>query len=238
MTLPIRLKNSPLIEAIAEVKFTPSYQPDAVLGVIISQLRQEIIREVIPLPASQIPLEIRQQDLNLKFEATHQILLNEQNQSLLVGPNVFSFSNTEPYIGWSNFKKQSLSLLNMVMPSKLFQKIDGYTLRYINFFTEDIYNNTTLQITIGEKNLTGKKLFTLDKTESNFNTSFTITNNASLPILMKQGSVIDVSTKLDMGKTKLEQDRIEETLEESHTIIKGTFFGLLEDAYIKTFGPE
>ena len=65
--LPIKLEKSPIKEAIFEIRISSSLNNDEVNGVLLPVLRKHFVKNAEPTPIMQIPAEIRDNDVNLRY---------------------------------------------------------------------------------------------------------------------------------------------------------------------------
>ena len=130
-SLPTKLKNEPLIDAIFEVRFVGSMPASVVLpGIFFSKLTgQKIIEQ---LPIAQIPKALRDADQNLKFAAISRI--DWDAFFINVGDFSLSVSCKYPYPGWSKFRDAIIGVVEILNGSGIVEKVERYSLKYIDLF--------------------------------------------------------------------------------------------------------
>src|SRR6056297_2228219 len=85
--IPKSIHPCPIIDAISEIRFNPSTDPDAVYGVLFSAFRRNFsVTEKLPI--TQIPQEIRESDGSL-FWQPHYRMKND-DFVIQIGPRVIS----------------------------------------------------------------------------------------------------------------------------------------------------
>lgn len=115
MRLPIRLEKCPLIDCIIEVRFETNIVNSAVFGVIYNQIRSDYPGTVNNLPISQLPEAIRMSDPNLRFKPLYRI--EGEKTIIQIGSDVINLSSKMPYIGWEDFSRIALKVLNKAFNS-------------------------------------------------------------------------------------------------------------------------
>jgi len=239
--LPSKLKHDTILEAIFELRFEPALPNEAVFGavypIVMGMFRDW---QYIPLPPSQLPDVIRNNDIQFKYQPIHR--LQGKCLSVNIGPRVVSFSVTKPYIGWSEWKSIILNVLNKIYDGKVIRYVERTGLRYINFIEQDVFPliNVTLEI-IGCDVVT--PIATAVRTEikeEEYLKILQLTNNASIPEngQAKKGSLIDI----DVVRNREIPDNafkknLEIILDKSHTVEKQLFFDILKTEFLNELGP-
>lgn len=128
--LPVSLGRSPLVESIFEIRFEPTIAAagDLLPGILFSKLKDSF-PNVEPLPISNVPRSIRDQDPALVFQPSHR--LTGSNMIVQVGDRVLSLSAQE-YPGWLSFKSAIENLLNATIETGFIGAVLRYSFRYIN----------------------------------------------------------------------------------------------------------
>src|SRR5215467_10357493 len=93
MKIPKRLKRNPIIDAIAEVRFTSAVPSDAIIGLVYETVKDKF-GQPNNLPILQLPTELRDKDPNLRYQACYRF--EKPGNVLLVGPHSVALS-TVPY---------------------------------------------------------------------------------------------------------------------------------------------
>ena len=131
--LPIRLRKEPLVEAVCELRVSPTGALHNVLpGYLYATFRDQV-SSLEQLPAGAIPDAMRAQDPNLAFASVMRVTW--RNYFVLIGPRSVALACRLPYPGWQRFKADALELFRSVLQSKLIRGIDRYSVKYVNFFT-------------------------------------------------------------------------------------------------------
>lgn len=243
-TMPVKLKKSPLFEVLFEVRFEPTTPAagDLLPGLLYSQMNADY-PNVIPLAMANIPRQIRDQNPDLLYQASHR--LRGEHHSISVGDRVVALSSTA-YPGWNRFKEMVESVIRGVVSTGLTKNVERFSFRYVNVI-EAPETDRQLPLLNARIELTGsapiERGFHLrvEKDEGNFTTVIQVTPNAkaTIPAVGKavSGLLIDVDTlSVGIGSNFL-TDR-SSLLEEAHSVVKRTFFSLLTPSTLEKMGPE
>lgn len=239
--IPKQLKNCPIIESVAEVRFSTNIDRTAVYGVLYNALKANF-EKTIPLDILQIPEQIRDADPNLKYKPYYKIKHNADPCILIqIGPDVITINNVPTYSGWDAFSKKIFEVLETVFRTEIIGSIDRIALRYINFFegSNIFQGGTNLSIKLMQDEI--PYIQTQLKTEfveDSFRSNVTIINHAisSAKGSKMYGSVIDIDTYRMMALENAVRD-IKSILNELHTYEKRTFFSLLSQEFLKSLNP-
>lgn len=243
-TMPMKVDKSPLFEVLFEIRFEPTTPAagDLLPGLLYSQMKADY-PDVIPLPMANIPRQIRDQNPDLLYQASHR--LRGTHHSISVGDRVVSLSSTD-YPGWNRFKEMVESVIRGVESTGLFKNVERFSFRYINVI-EAPETDRQLPLLNVRIELTGSApiergfLLRVERDEGKFTTVIQITPNskATIPIIGKtvSGLLIDVDT-LSVGLGNEFSTNRSFLLEEAHSVVKRTFFSLLSPSTIEKMGPK
>lgn len=236
MQFPTSIHPCPIIEGIFEIKFNSRIPKPAILGMVYNQFKDEY-PIVENLSASQLPVEIINSDPNFKYKAFHKLV--GDHYIILVGFDVIAITINNTYRGWNDFKPKIVSFLQGINKIGLVESPVSAILRYINLFDGDIYQNINLDITLNNNTIVSNNAqvqFQLD--HGDYIKSLQVSNNvnySTASVSNRLGSIIDVS--VSTFHHDLISNRLEEVIEEMHTIEKDTFFQLLKTPFLQTLNP-
>jgi len=236
--LPIKITPDPILESLVELKFETSIPQDAVFGIIYHALSEVFPGKAENLPILQIPSDIRDQDPNLRFKPVHRIKYN--NFYLQLGPRVVVISNIKQYQGWKEFSELIVKVFQKIVKLNIISKWVDYTLRYINFFSFNILEQSNISLAVGCPGRPYRHAqIVTEIEESGFIHVLKVINNATISFDNKKlfGSTIDISThkKIDDGDLV---GSFRKLLNDSHKIEKKMFFDLLNEDYIQSLNPQ
>ena len=139
--------NNPIIEAVVEISASFNVPSDAIVGILFNSMRQKDHHvELLKLPCSNIPAEIRRMDPNLKDKPTHQ--LSCSNGFVQIGENVLSIGVIMPYVSWGFFMDFIKEIFKLLSDNSLINEVGLVKLRYLNFFKQNVFNNINLSVTM------------------------------------------------------------------------------------------
>lgn len=240
MRTPKRLAKNPIIDAIAEVRFSSSIPNDAVIGLVYSQL-QDTFGKPENLPVLQIPPQLRESDPNLKYQPCYRF--TKPGNVLLVGPHTVALS-TYPYSDWGTASPLLADILTRLHKVRLFERIQRIGLRYINFFESiNILDRSTLVLEVRNTSIASQSVsLRTETTSEDFKVVTQILNNATAEVagVSKKGSILD----FDIAKEDLAipPDSLPTSLMDlfvaANEVADVEFFKLLADDFLLTFGPE
>jgi len=235
--------NSPIDEAVFEIRFASKMQEELLVGAFTFALR-DVILKIDPLPVLQLPIQIRNQDPNLWFVPTHTITLKEyDNIQISIGPRVLVFSNKNPYLGWKKWSEAMFPLLTKLLDTELIEGIQRTGLRYINIFQFPILSNINLKLDFPKRSTQNTFSSTrMEFEEDNFLLVLQVIDNARIigaPSESPYSSVIDIDC---INNTPMSihdfRGNFISLMENSHEKEKDLFFSLLKDDFIESLNPQ
>jgi uncharacterized protein (TIGR04255 family) len=240
MRTPKRLGRNPIIDAIAEVRFSSSIPNDAVIGLVYSKV-EDTFGKPENLPVLQIPLPLRESDPNLKYQPCYRF--TKPGNVLLVGPHTVALS-TYPYSDWGAASPILAAVLERLHEARLFERIQRIGLRYVNFFENvNILDHSTLVLEVRNSSIASQSVsLRTEATSGEFKVVTQILNSATAEVagVSKKGSILD----LDIAKEDLDisPDSLPTSLMNlfaaANEVADIEFFRLLADDFLLTFGPE
>lgn len=239
MALPKNLEPCPINEALVEVRFAPSVPDDAVFGLLYEKLKDQY-PEVAKLPIHQIPDQLREAREDLEFKPHYR--LPGESYIVQIGPRVVSIIDKDDYQGWENLSSCTWKILDKLEDSNVVGDVIRYSVRYTNFFKDNIFEKSKIDISSGDKNLVGRGTYlkTLIESDNSFHSVLQVTNNASMDKGDREvdGSVIDIDTINSRVNGREFFNTYQERINEAHDIEKELFFSLLTEEFLDSFNPE
>lgn len=244
MNIPKKLNPAPLLISAINIKFDSTIPTEAVFGILYQNIQSSLgTFKSFPMPIINIPLEIRENDDNLKFMPVYTLLDESKQYSIQIGGKIASIAYDKAYGkeygGWRDyFRPEIEKFIACIDKSKVIKKIINLEYQNIDFFQdEDMFKNINIKIDYPTE-CTSKQL--------SFSESFEgITNNVNINCSVQAivgnnnaaGSTIDIKTifadsDIDINNTK-------EILEKMHESNKKLFFSIIKEEYINAkFNPE
>lgn len=138
MKVPVELKTIPILEAVYEVRFDTDLPPDTVVGIIFNVFKSDF-KDAVELPVKSLPLEVREKDLNLRYQPHMRMKSNDNKFLLQFGQRVVSLHFSAPhYDRWENFESKIIDVSEKIESLKVAKSFNRVGLRYIDFFEESI----------------------------------------------------------------------------------------------------
>jgi uncharacterized protein (TIGR04255 family) len=241
--MPEKLKLTPLRETFFEVQFEPAIPTagDILPGLLYAEMKAQY-PEVMPLPMANVPRNVRQQNPELHYQASHR--LHGSSGSILVGDRVISLTTLE-YPGWTLFKEKLVSLIKVLRATEQAKTIKRFSFKYINLIEASAEEAQlaflNMKIECGGT-LPSERGF-LIRTELDKGRCTTIVQIAPRSVIKVppvnseiSGLLVDVDTvRFEPGTEFLVKPDL--LLEEAHLVAKETFFSLLAPSTVERLHP-
>lgn len=133
-SLPKKLKQDAIVEALFEIRFEHQSIAEVVLGQLVSATAWSGYRTV-RLPLAELPSSIRESDTNLRFQPVIQLQRPTPGEIIKIGPNMASIHVLSPYPGWSSFNQRIETLISAIYKAVTSPYIARSSLRYVNALT-------------------------------------------------------------------------------------------------------
>ena len=240
MKIPKRLKRNPIIDAVAEVRFTSSLPSEVIIGVVYDNVKDKF-GQPKPLPIMQLPAELREKDPNLRYQACYRF--EKPGNVLLVGSHNVALS-TIPYTDWAAVIPLLTDLLATFEHIKLFQSVERIGLRYINFFEKlNIFEHSTLSIEVKNQSIAAQSIVLRTETAiEGFNVITSVSNTAQAVLAgeAKEGSILDLDIAKDSPEFHGEPlpNALLRLFTDANKLADDAFFGLINQELVAKFEPE
>ena len=234
--LPIKIDPCPIVEAILELRFVTSESWRTLPGLLFAHIRDRY-PEQKELPLAQLPEEIRRREPAFTYQPLVQFL--SRDFLIQFGPRVVSLvTKSKQYPGWAVLLEEMTWLVSQLQQTGFVSEGERLGVRYINFFSFDIFEKLVLEVSTGEKRLAGELSVTSVLTRPPLTSRLLVTNSAILGTAdsARHGSVLDV----DVWLGSLDFDLFRNGLAkfgEAHHFEKQIFFGLLKPDFLGTLKP-
>lgn len=243
--LPLRLKKEPLLEAVWEIRFTLKYPfADDLLPGLLAKEFSGRYKNIVKLPTADIPDPIAENVPNLRY--LPKIRLEADNQAIQIGKRSISLSCRRPYSGWKIFSKDIFNLANAVQNTDLINKIERYSLKYIDLIEISPANLECLNINLNIKKIkiTAQPMqLRTEIIEDDISHIIGITSPAEVinhgESEKRRGVLIDIDTIKQLNeKSSWDKLKIEINLNKLHSASKTVFFSLLTQETLNKLEPE
>jgi uncharacterized protein (TIGR04255 family) len=244
-SVPNRLKNEPLYEAVWEIRFAPR---QAALELLTGQLHLELkklgweITGLSHLPASNVPPTLRQTDATFRYMPV--VRLDGSPLSVAIGERVVVLSCLRPYTGWSRFGACIRQLAEILRTSDLMGQPERFSLKYLDVIqgTPDL-GALAMTVRVGDRALSAEPLQLRAELQAG---DLVHIVEVALPSTIRlqtgeelRGCAIGTDTLCVAEGEALEfWNRFAERLEHVHSSNKDLFFTLLSPATLQSLEPE
>ena len=236
LRLPKVVRPCPIVESICEVRFEPLVPPDAVFGVSYAIL-SAMVGKPTQLPILTLPPEIREKDLNLRFQPHYKF--ESLGYVMQLGPRVASVAASMPYPGWGEFSSAVKARIQALVKAGVVGAIKRFGLRYINFIEGDVFGKIDLEMRINGQDIAARETSLTLIIDHHYSHIVRIRKDVNVTVAQKKpmfGSVIDIDSFVaDPSGGFAAFDTFFET---AHTDEKTLFFGMLKQDFLATLNPE
>ncbi|MFL1707052.1 TIGR04255 family protein [Campylobacter sp. MOP7] len=240
--IPKKLENAPILLSAVSIKFETDLPSQAIFGIFYQAIKESFGNfQSNPLPILNIPIEIREQDENLKFAPEYILINNDKRYTIQIGGRnvalVYDRAYGYEYPGWNNYLKQEAEkLVDCIFKMGIIKTI-SIEYQNIDFFEDDIFDK--INITINDPIQCSLSQISCTKESDSIVHHIAINNKGRVVIQNNQkvGSIIDIKT---LNKdTKIDKKDVIDVLDAMHNENKELFFKIIKKEYIDAkFKPE
>jgi uncharacterized protein (TIGR04255 family) len=238
--IPKRIDPVPIIDATAEVRFYTDVPPDAVVGVVYTQLQEEF-GSPEPTPIAQLPPEVRNASPALAHLPLHR--LAGKGFLLQLGPRTLALS-AQPFTDWRAIATKLSYVVETLAKVGLFNRVERASLRLVNAFEGiNIFEHSNLALSLSNRSL-AKENITL-RVESNkgeFIFVVHVLNNATHEKAGgKVGSVLDIDViypNPPQAAGNAWNDILTPIFDSAFKEAEEMFFSVLKTEFVATLNPE
>jgi uncharacterized protein (TIGR04255 family) len=243
--LPKRLGKEPLLDALFECRFEVPFSLTAFLPGLVHQKLNG--RDLQQLPHFNIPSEIRNTDVNLKFVPLISVALDKY--TILIGDQSLSVSCHMPYQGWKDFREIILRLLNVIADSEIQASIVRYSLKYIDLIETSLIDNkeklVELELKVGGYDSANRSYHVrMDILEDGFVNIIQVNSGSKIVMLNtnseREGIVVDIDTIKEIAPSQISEavESFSDELENIHNVSKKMFFQCITPYCLEQLEPE
>lgn len=243
--LPIRLTQSPIIDAVFDIRIDTD-QSMAILfpGQILQKYPGA---KFIKLPTYGIPEELMKSNPYMKYTATVRIELDD-GCVFLCGEKMLAVGYSSPYPGWEKFSKKILEVLEFLSVSTVSKKVERIAIKYVDFIDKGVGKSfstiSTFAVSLNGDDLTEKDFaFRVASSADRVNYVLQLTSNVT--INNRIGFVIDTDTVLDhrqyYGRAEVYPKDLMSNfdgVEYLHNQAKQVFFSTISEEGLQLLGAE
>lgn len=238
--LPQRLAKDPILEAIFEVRFKSSIPA---VSELLPGMLYPILKGIVGTPERLFPMDLPADFLESNPELKYQprVRMRGDQFAVLIGDSSIIISCPRPYVGWIEFKKIILTVLNSLRDTNLIESVERYSVKYVNLLPgadlAEQFSLVNYTAHLGRHDLTQSASSTkVEIIEDGLNNLIEIRANATVHIPAGDnflGLLLGVDT-ICLKPTEF-WEQLESNVEAVHLKEKSIFFNLLTDKAIKQF---
>lgn len=245
MRIPTLLKKEPLFEVLFELRFDSKVESVAEVlpGLLYSKLSKDY-DNIVKLPASGIPADIRKRDPAFRYTPLVKLEGNKQF-SVQIGEHVISLACAKPYSGWEKFGDEICRLMEHLKDTGLITNPERFSLKYIDIIElneSPCFGIAPLKVAIklGAEDIVAHPVhLRTELEEDEYVHIIQIASPASVTLRDKtklQGTIVDIDTVCMNLNTDF-WGAFKKQLNKAHEINKEKFFNLLKVETIKALDP-
>lgn len=223
---------SPVIDSIAELRFTSTVPVQALVGIIYQSFNSDFNR-VEDQPILSLPLEVRQAQPELMQQAHYRIY--GEDFTVHIGPSVIAITPiidqvNKFYPGWDVFGAFVDKVVSYLFEEEFVESVQRATVRYINFFdSEGLVEKTNIGVELAGKNISTKNLtvaFEDEDGDYRFNVQLAGKANVKNQSFNGNGAIVDISAYTE---TEVKQyDELKTKIEGLHSLVEDKFFDIVK----------
>lgn len=224
------LKNSPLAEVAAEVRFAPKGHADFTPGTLIQAFGANP-DTVEALALSQFPAQVRDANADLRYAALYRVMDGEH--TFQFGPRVASVV-TRAYPGWSAFRSKLHRLLTALKAPAAVAHVERIGLRYVNFLPGAGFEALRVAMSVADEDVTRfQSVLHYEIPDGPYRTIVKVSNAATRPAEHGQtvGTLVDIDTVRtfeDGFEISVEQSLLSDAFDTMHEKCKARFVSVIQ----------
>ena len=238
MNLPSQITPNPLINSMVEIRFESSLSEEEVLPTLFPIFSKEFPK----LKERHIPIEIKQQDSDLRYAANY--VFSNDKYSVFIDNNVIGFENVNnEYQLWTNYFPVIMENINTLKNLNIISKVERIGVRYSSLF-ENI-NSFSEILTIDIKfpypeYVESDYVFKTQLKKGNVILLLQLVQNATVQQIekMKTGILIDIDASISDNIENSTNEHIFSLINQLHFEEKKLFFSLINEKFLATLNPQ
>lgn len=234
-TLPKKLKQDAIVEAIVEIRFEiPNLLEEVVIGRLADcSLWADYNQRELP----GLPKEIRRSDASLKYQPQVELISRDSTFKIRIGGNSVSIHNVNNYAGWPSLSVYITNVINHLFRVIENASVTRVGLRYINVFKKELHGISSMSdleytLSINAKNVnTGYNISKISRFD-NFDCIMRLATSPFVngPDIDKDFlGVVDIDVYTHSLEDIKKPETVLELVQTAHKIEKQHFFGLFTE---------
>lgn len=239
MTLPQKLKDDSITEALVEIRFVADELDELILG-RLSDFERWATYAKSRLPMADIPLPIRKAESGLRYQPLLELSAPDKTRRVRVGAAALSYHVLGQYIGWTAFSAELDTAVNHFFAVMKGVRVERLGLRYVNALTKPRHNigaveDLKLRVSIDDYVVGAPLNVNFTETASS---EQLVTTRVATPEFVRGHKGKDVTLYVDVdvftpdGFSCTDSNALMSWLATAHDVEKTSFFRLFPDAII------
>lgn len=235
-TIPKKLRDDAILEAICQIQFSTSDLPEMVIGRLSLATKW---KGFTPnrLPLADVPVPVRNVDPNLRAQPVFELRSGDGSRVVRLSESLMSYHivGTGKYIGWTAFKPEIEEAAGAIFERLQAPKINRLTLRYINAIVPARHHlasvhDLRLEVMAGGSKIQGS--LNLNYVEP-IGRDHLVTTRVADPQFVsgtlpdRTVAVVDVEVTTPAKFTAENLSHVVDWIEGAHTYVKQAFFKLI-----------
>jgi uncharacterized protein (TIGR04255 family) len=241
-SIPVKLKDDAIVEALFEIRFEMTTIPEVFFGRLAEYAPWKGFTQA-PMPAYNLPAALRQADPNLRYQPIF-ALVEGGGRAVRIGPQVLSYHRLAPYVGWAKFKPELDEVIAGVFEKADALRVERLGLRYLNALRTDVHGIRSISDLNLKFEIASERIF------GNANINFTTGDSSDTACTVRiattefiQGALpentsvyvyVDVDVFTKQGFETKDRTVVKDWIEAAHTREKEQFFRLLTETTIES----
>ncbi|GHS84703.1 hypothetical protein FACS1894103_5570 [Campylobacterota bacterium] len=240
--VPQRIENSPIQEAVFEIRYASKFPGDALYGLLYDVIGGTTPSRIIDTQIRQIPPNLLENNIGIKYQPYYNVTF-DNSLTFSFGPYSMIFSSPRPYVGWDKWSNFFKAILSKIQEKGIVQQVERVGIRYLDIFDDNIFEHINARLVVESDSITNiPTSFHTQFDQSDIHIILNVGNVANINIngVPAQKSLIDIDCIYDFNNSSPNEffESYLEVLERIHTSNKKVFFGLLKQEFLDTFNPE
>ncbi len=241
-SIPEKLKNDAIVEALFEIRFSMSTIPEVFFGRIAEFAPWKDFKHA-PSLFYNLPPAVREADPNLRYQPLFTLVDERERRAVRIGPHAISYSRGLPYVGWRVFKTELEEVIAGVFEKANDLKVERLGLRYLNALRRDLHgiqsiSDLNLTLEVDNEQITGSANVNIT-TDGMSDTACTVriatTDFVQGDTPPGTSVYVDVDVFTDFkGFSTKDHGFVKEWIEKAHSKEKAKFFQLLTESTIES----
>lgn len=241
MSLPKKIKNDAIVEALFEIQFDSDDVSEIIIG-RLSDSAQWNEFTINRLGVANLPENIRATDPSLRYQAVIERRSQDNLSCARIGSNVLSYHIYSPYLGWTEFESKLISIIELLYEKSTGLKVTRLGFRYVNFLRSSLHNlsgisDLSLNITLQDQQLVeGIDLSYVTKPSDVHQVKLRVASPSFIHLDKRPDDMIciaDIDVFSPLGFEVSDKEQVIKWLKDAHDIEKQSFFSLFSDEVLK-----